>query len=273
VGAVELQNLAVLAALVLVLVVFPDGRLPSRRWLVPIALLVAGWTIALLVPSFEWRSSDDFAVPIGVVAGLAGVLWCSAAPFIRFRRAGGIERAQLRWLGATAAFAAIMALVALATGVAGVPVIPELAALLGMATGALGIPAAILVAVTRYRLYEIDRIVSRTATYALVVLVVGAVYAVPVVLLPRLLGESNDLVIAGSTLASAAAFNPVRRRIQRGVDHRFNRAHYDAEQEVEAFAGRLRGSADLAAVSTDLAGVLGRTVAPTGIGVWLRSRT
>jgi hypothetical protein len=273
VGGVEFQNLAVLAALVLVLVVFPDGRLPSRRWLVPIALLVVGWVIALLVPSFEWRSSDDFAVPIGVVAGLAGVLWCAAAPFIRFRRADGIERAQLRWLGATAAFAAIMALVALATGVAGVPVIPELAALLGMATGALGIPAAILVAVTRYRLYEIDRIVSRTVTYALVVLVVGAVYAVPVVLLPRLLGESNDLVIAGSTLASAAAFNPVRRRIQRGVDHRFNRAHYDAEQEVEAFAGRLRGSADLAAVSTDLAGVLGRTVAPTGIGVWLRSRT
>jgi hypothetical protein len=269
-GRVEFQNLAVLAALVLVLVVFPDGRLPSGRWLVPIAFLVGGWTFAVLVPSFEWRSSDDFAVPIGVVIGLAGVLWCAAAPFVRFRRAGGIERAQLRWLGATAAFAAVMALVALVTGVAGVPVIPELAALLGMTTGALGIPAAILMAVTRYRLYDIDRLVSRTVSYTLVALVVAAVYAAPVVLLPRLIGESNDLVIAGSTLAAAAAFNPVRRRIQGMVDRRFNRARYDAEREVEKLTVQLRSAVTVATVTDTLITAVTRTVQPGHAALWIR---
>ena len=271
VGGAELQNFAVLVSLVLVLVVFPDGRLPSRPWLVPIGLLVGGWTIASLVPSFEWRTSDDFAIPLGVVAGLAGVLWCAAAPFIRFRRAGGIERAQLRWLGATAAFAAIMALVAMVAGVAGLAVIPDLASLMAMATGALGIPAAILVAITRYRLYEIDRIVSRTVTYALVVMVVGTVYAVPVLVLPRLLGESNDLVIAGSTLAAAAAFNPVRRRIRRAVDRRFNRARYDGEREVDRFATRLGREISLDGVGVAFQEVIGQTLRPTSASVWIRT--
>ncbi len=271
-SAVELQNLAVLVSLVLTLVVFPDGRLPSRRWLGPIALLVGGWTIAVLVPSFEWRSSDDFAVPIGVVIGLAGVLWCAAAPFVRFRRAGGMERAQLRWLGAATAFTAISALVALAGGVIGVPVLPEFAGLLAMATGALGIPAAILAAVTRYRLYEIDRLVSRTVSYALVVLVVGAVYAVPVVLLPRLLGESNDLIIAGSTLAAAAAFTPARRRVQRMVDHRFNRARFDADREVENLTVRLRSAVTVAAVTDTLTSAITRTVQPGQVALWIRKR-
>ena len=270
VGGVELQNFAVLVALVLVLVVFPDGRLPSRRWLVPIALLVGGWTVAVLVPSFEWRTSDDFAVPLGVVIGLAGVLWCAAAPFVRFRRAGGMERAQLRWLGAAAAFTPILALVALVTGVIGIQVIPELAGLLALVGGALGIPAAILVAITRYRLYEIDRLVSRTVSYALVVLVVGAVYAVPVVLLPRLLGESNDLVIAGSTLSAAAAFNPVRRRIQRAVDHRFNRARYDAERDVEKLTVELRSAVTVATVTDTLTTAVTRTVQPGHAALWIR---
>jgi hypothetical protein len=132
------------------------------------------------------------------------------------------------------------------------------------------IPASFGVAITRYRLYDIDRVVSRTVTYGLVALVIAGIYALPVVALPGLLGESNDLVVAASTLAAAAAFNPVRRRIQRAVDHRFDRARYDAEREVDAFATRLEGSIDLDVLGHDLALVVDRTLSPTIHTVWLR---
>ena len=100
--------------------------------------------------------------------------------------------------------------------------------------------------------------------------VVAVAYTAPVVLLPRLLGESSDLVIAASTLAGAAVFNPARRRIQTAVDHRFDRARYDGEREVDAFTGRLRGEVDLGTVTEDLSGVLGRTIAPVTSSIWLR---
>ncbi len=132
------------------------------------------------------------------------------------------------------------------------------------------LPAAFAFAVVRHGLYGVDRLVRRTVSYGLVGLMVGAVYVTPVLLLPRLLGKSNDLVIAASTLAAAAAFNPLRRRIQRSVDHRFDRARYDAEQEVDHFSERLSDEVALGTVVDDLWGVLRETVAPSIAGIWLR---
>lgn len=132
------------------------------------------------------------------------------------------------------------------------------------------IPASFGVAITRYRLYDIDRVVSRTVTYGLVGAVVAAIYAFPVITLPGLLGESNDLVVAASTLAAAAAFNPVRNHIQRRVDHRFNRFRYDSEREVTAFATRLAGNVDLDLLTEDLALVVDRAISPALCAVWLK---
>ncbi|NIS29573.1 MAG: hypothetical protein GWO04_06205 [Actinobacteria bacterium] len=126
------------------------------------------------------------------------------------------------------------------------------------------------IALLRYRLYEIDRIVSRTVSYALVAAVVGLVYAVPVLLLPRVLGGSNQLVVAVSTLGAAAVFNPVRRRIQRSVERRFDRSRYDAAREVEAFATRLRSGATLDAVRSDVDTVLRSTLGPNTAALWIR---
>jgi hypothetical protein len=131
------------------------------------------------------------------------------------------------------------------------------------------IPASFGVAITRYRLYDIDKVVSRTATYALVAAVVGAVYTIPVVTLPVVLGESNDLVVAGSTLAAAAAFNPARRRIKRAVDHRFNRATYDAEQHIASVAASLESGCDLAAIRAVLSSALRESLAPAGSSLWV----
>jgi hypothetical protein len=132
------------------------------------------------------------------------------------------------------------------------------------------LPIAFAYAVIRHGLYGVDRLVRRTVSYGGVAAVVAAVYVIPVLLLPRILGESNDLVIAASTLAAAAVFNPVRRRIQRAVDHRFDRARYDAEHEVDLFTGRLTDEVALDTVVNDLWGVLQKTVAPSVAAIWLR---
>ncbi len=134
------------------------------------------------------------------------------------------------------------------------------------------LPSAFAYAVIRHGLYGVDRLVRRTVSYGGVAVVVAVVYVTPVLLLPRILGESNDLVIAASTLAAAAVFNPVRRRIQRSVDRRFDRARYDAVREVEAFSARLASEIELVTVTDDLDGVLRRTLAPSWSALWVRGR-
>jgi formate hydrogenlyase subunit 3/multisubunit Na+/H+ antiporter MnhD subunit len=132
------------------------------------------------------------------------------------------------------------------------------------------VPVAFAVAVVRHGLYGVDRLVRRTVTYGLVGAIVATVYVVAVVSLPRLLGESNDLVIAASTLAAAVVFNRARRRIRSAVDHRFDRAKYDAVNEVDVFAERLKNSVALNGVVDDFSAVVHRTVAPSTAAVWLR---
>lgn len=144
---------------------------------------------------------------------------------------------------------------------------------LGAVVAWMALPAAFAYAIIRRGLYGVDRLVSRTIEYGLLGAVVATVYAVPVVLLPRLLGESNQVVVAGSTLAAAAVFNPARRRIQQAVDHRFNRARYDAERELAALSSRLEGAVALPVLNEDLTLVIDRTVSPEFSAVWLREAT
>ena len=237
-------NGLVLVCFVLVLVVFPDGKLKSATWLVPVALLGIGWTTALVFPDFVWARSDGFEIPIGVALALPAVVWCATAPFARYRHAVGIERLQLRWLGATAGITGAAGVVALASvALQTSSSLSEMAGLITMIGATFGIPGSIFIAVRRYRLYNIDRVVSRTISYAIIVVTLGLVFAFGAIWLPtRLFGEAHPLFVAGSTLAVAALFNPLRRRIQRRVDRRFNRSAYQVEVVAEEFSARLRQS-------------------------------
>jgi hypothetical protein len=135
------------------------------------------------------------------------------------------------------------------------------------------VPVAIAVAVLRYRLYEIDRLISRTVAYALVTVVLSTVYVTGVIVLTPVLasvGGGSELAVAASTLAAAAAFGPVRGRVQDGVDRRFNRARYDAERTLAAFAGRLRDEVDLGELRADLVGVVDGVMQPASASLWLR---
>jgi uncharacterized membrane protein YbhN (UPF0104 family) len=136
----------------------------------------------------------------------------------------------------------------------------------------MAIPAAIGVAITRYRLYEIDRLISRTVSYLLVIGLLVGVYAGLVALLQVFVPSDNPLVVAASTLAVAALFNPVRKRIQDWVDRRFNRSRYDAERVMDSFASTLRDRVEVGDVVDGWVGVVSETMQPTAVGVWIRDR-
>jgi hypothetical protein len=187
----------------------------------------------------------------------------------RFRNARGIEREQLRWLAWGATLAATMLALAVAelvwhgdTAVWQAAIGACLISLL-LATGA---------AVLRYRLYDIDRILSRTLAYGLLTVLLGGGYAVVVLGLGQLLGRESSLVVAAATLAVAAVFQPARRRIQQAVDRRFNRRRHDAAQLIEGFGARLRDQVDLDALHSELLAVVDQTMQPTQASLWLRSQ-
>jgi hypothetical protein len=188
---------------------------------------------------------------------------------LRFRRARGLERLQLRWLIWGAAVASLALLVA----IAGLILSDDVTLL----TIALGVSAAMFplatgAAILRYRLYDLDRIISRTLTYALLTILLGLGYAAVVLGLGRLLPEGSSLVVAAATLAVAALFQPVRRRVQALVDRRFNRRRHDAGQTIERFSGRLRQQVDLDSLTAELLGVVDQTMQPTRASLWLRPR-
>lgn len=255
------------------LVLFPTGTLSGRVWLIPLSVLGVAAALGGFVDLGE-IGFGDFGLPAWVVVAALALVWCVAAPVVRFRRASAQERAQLRWLGLTATAAGIgvvSAGVGLVFGQSSTVggLLLGVAALLVLGGLLLGFPGAILVAVLRYRLYEIDRVVSRSVTFTVVVALVSAVYAIPAALIPRLLGEGSALVTAGATLAAAAAFTPLRIRVRRRVDHRFNRSAYDAAREVDLLAARLRDEVDPDAVSAGLAAAAQRVLQPKSLSVWL----
>jgi hypothetical protein len=263
----------------LVLLTFPDGHLPSRRWRWAawlaaggVGLMTLGIAATTLGDPVRFALSDQepgglaglvLAVSVGAAAlsFLAGLVSLA----LRWRRAGGNGREQLKWV----AFAAVLALVAnIGFQVLQLPG-------LGLA-GVVLVPVGVAVAVLRYRLYDIDRIISRTVTYGLLTALLGLLYTAGVFGFGRLLnpgGDSSQLAVAASTLAVAALFQPARRTVQATVDRRFNRARYDAARTLEAFRGRLREEIDLDTLSAELLVVINQTMQPTTVSLWLRLPT
>ena len=273
---------------------FPDGRLPSARWR-PLAWLSA-LTMVLVstgmllgpanyadhgFPNLEnplgVKGLDSFAglffVPIALIP--VCIVASAVALLVRYRRARGIERLQLKWLVAAGAVTALTYVLVMAASLPfeligrTFPTWLESLQNVTMFPFAL-IPVSIGIAVLRYRLYAIDRLISRTVSYAVVVGVLAAVYAGVVFLLRGLLPVQGDLAVAASTLVVAALFNPLRRGVQQRVDRRFNRPRYDAELEVERFAGRLRTHLDLDELTGDLLGVVVKTVQPSMASLWIQ---
>jgi hypothetical protein len=226
-------------------------------------------------PAFENPLAAPPALvgPLSVAAAasaatlLAGLVVAAGSLVVRYRRARGVERQQLRWLAAAAVAAAVALLVAVAAaatgGSLGVVLVAAgtSVALLPLATGA---------AILRYRLYDLDRIISRTLAWGLLTVGLGLGYAAVVLGLGRLLPQGSSLVVAAATLAVAAAFQPARRRVQQVVDRRFDRRRYDAAQTIEAFSGRLRQQVDLDTLAAELLAVVEQTMQPTRASLWLR---
>ncbi|MGH9051686.1 MAG: hypothetical protein ACRDWX_01510 [Acidimicrobiia bacterium] len=273
-----------------VLLLFPTGRLPSRRWrpvawLAGIAIVSVLVGVALSPRPFEGLSIDnplelEESDPLlllleggGLLILLATIVASVASLVFRYRRASGEERQQLKWVAFSVMLLGLGVLGTVGWEVANGPseVSDEFENLI--TTLLLGlVPVSIGVAILRYRLYDVDLVINRTLVYGSLTVLLGAVYVAGVVGLPRLLplAEDNDLVVAGSTLGVAALFSPLRRRLQRFVDRRFYRARYDARTTVEAFAARLREEVDLDQLRRDLVGVVQETLQPASVSVWLR---
>jgi hypothetical protein len=284
-----------LILLLAITVVFPTGRLPSGRWgqlarLAIVAVVVLGVlsvfapTISVAVPGV---SSGVTAVnPLAVAPAWPGWIVVSQGPpitlvltaggvvtmFVRLRRARGVEQAQLRWLVWSMGFIVIGFVVGLVgdstldNGLNGLVWLPAIIAFSLP-------PIAIGIAILRYRLYEIDRLVSRTISWAVVTVILGTTFVVAILLARALVAPvtgSSELAVAVSTLLVAALFQPIRRRVQRFVDRRFNRTRYDADRIVTAFAGRLRDEVDFERLRAEILATVVQTVEPSSVSLWLR---
>jgi hypothetical protein len=271
-----------------VLLLTPTGALPSPRWRWPARVMAVTPVVLVLVVTlaggpvdpryqalggpFDLRGLDGVLLAANRTALAVTVVGLGAAAVSlvgRFRHARGVERLQLRWV----------ALAAVLVGLGAVGVLFSLA-VGGSAAGTLftlGIgcclvipPVATGAAILRYRLYDLDRIISRTLAYGLLTLLLGGGYALVVLGLGRLLGRDSPLVVAGATLAVAALFQPARRRIQAAVDRRFNRRRHDAARIIEGFGARLHQQVDLDTLTVELLAVVDQIMQPTQASLWLR---
>jgi hypothetical protein len=268
-----------------VLLLTPTGSLPSPRWrwwARIVAAAAGGWLLGSVVDPAPLRPEyPDVgnplavpglfgplnALPVAALLVLAGLPVGAVSLLLRFRRARGVERQQLRWL----VWGAIVAAMALLVALAALFLLDDF----GLLNVAIGVSVAVLplstgAAILRYRLYDLDRIVSRTLAYGLLTLLLGLAYAAVVLGLGGLLPDSSNLVVAAATLAVAAVFQPARRRVQAVVDRRFNRRRYDAARIIDGFRARLRDQVDLDALHGELLAVVDQTMQPTHASLWLR---
>jgi hypothetical protein len=272
---------AIALGITLPFLLLPDGRLRSRRWRLVAAAAVAGVALfvagAILSPGETGNDPGPIDNPVGL-AGVAGrvamvvtisglvlyavsLLAALVCVVLRFRASRGVERQQLRWVAAGAAVAVLVLL-----PLPGGEWLPAFMTVVGL----LCMPVSVAVAVLRYRLWDLDRLISRTVTYLLVTGLLVLPYLLILPAATRLAAGSGSLAVAAATLAAAALFQPLRRRVQDLVDRRFNRRRYDAAGTVEVFAARLREQVNLDALSAELLAVVDQTVAPTQASLWLR---
>jgi hypothetical protein len=278
----------------LAILLFPDGRVPSRRWRwVLWVYLAAGllWlagaftvaAVAIIGHHIQVDSSGNLqAIDPGGAASwwaavevvfipVLGICWLAslAGQAASWRRSSGERRQQLKWLlGGSAAGLIGLVLAVLLGNNSGFWGVVSLVGFLAIT----GLPVSMGVAILRYRLYDIDRIISRTLAYAIVTGLLIGVYAGLVLLTTQVFRVHTPVAVAASTLAAAALFNPVRRRVQKAVDRRFNRARYNADQTVAAFAARLKDTVDLDAVRGDLASVVHQALEPAHVSLWISQR-
>jgi hypothetical protein len=278
---------ALVLLLVLLFLLFPDGHLPSRSWQPLLRLLVAALLLLGLVELLDPDAIRDVLPGVPNPVGLepTGPLWeaglaafdlvtlvslaaAAVVLLVRLGRARGAERQQLKW------FAYAGSLVVASFMVAPVLPLPMPWPYLPLVFATLFLPVAMGIAVLRYRLYDLDRLINRTLVYGLLTTILGLGYAGAVLVLGEVFGgvagNPPSWAVAGATLAMAALFRPARRRIQQVVDRRFNRRKYNMAQTVEAFAGRLRDELDLDALSAELLAVVDQTMQPTTVSLWLR---
>jgi hypothetical protein len=274
------------------IVLFPDGDLPSGWWRVPLVALVVAAAIWLsgayalaadvivardirvdstgnLVqgdhPSGNWAWwAVSQSVFFAILAAVGAAWLISRIP--AYRQASGVRRAQLKWLLLGSGAALVGGMLSVTESGSGVAYFLGFVGTLAL----LGLPIGIGVGILRYRLYDIDRLISRTLSYALLTGLLVGIFAGLVLLSTRVLPFSSPVGVAASTLAAAALFNPLRNRIQRWVDRRFNRARYDAEALVAAFGTRLRDEIDVDTVLGELANAAGRSLQPAHVSVWIK---
>ena len=292
-GALPLGALAVLMSgdwiyaflfLPLIILLFPDGRAGSRwRWPVRAYLVVCGvfivGALAVAVEDLGLRHPvDGSGNLIGLTSSWYGpfykagfvvcLLLCVAAISYQvrsYRRASGARRQQQKWLGAAAATSVSMLVLTIAWHSA-----PAIVGDLLFPLGLTALPVGMGVGILRYRLYEIDRLVSRTLSYAVLTGLLIGLFVGLVALTTDTLALSGRVGVAASTLIAAALFNPLRVRVQRLVDRRFNRAHYNAEATAAAFSARLRDAVEIDAIRSDLLEAVNRAVQPTHASVWIK---
>jgi hypothetical protein len=285
-----------------VLLLFPDGRLPSRRWR-PLAWLSGAVILLLSLGVMLAPGPLDNLGGVRNPFGIEGAEWLTVGAYVllpllplcmlasalslvlRYRRSGGEERHQIKWI----AFAASVVVVVYAIAMIASFVFPEESWTtagsvwwLNLLTYAVLssftiVPIAVGIAVLKYRLYEIDIIINRALVYVSLTATLVALYLGGVVLLQRLFvlltGQRSTLAVVASTLLIAALFNPLRRRIQSFIDRRFYRSKYDARKTLEAFSAKLRDETDMEALSGDLVGVVRETMQPAHVSLWLRPET
>ena len=283
--------------LLFTVLLFPDGRPPSPRWRWFLVFGLGLWSFLILfilaLPSFSLVENEEWIIanPIAILpAGLELLvvaealvfpsliiltLLCVAAPFVRYRRVSGVQREQIKWLlYACGLFALTYLPNFFFTDETGAPLVNSLGWMFDLAV--MTIPAAIAIAILRYRLYDIDVIIRKTLLYGALTGLLALVYFGSVVLLQGLFeaitGQSSPIIIVISTLLIAALFAPLRRRLQRAIDRRFFRQKYDAQRVLAQFAETARDEVELETLTAELLRVTHETVQPENVSIWLRER-